>query len=100
MHLRPSLAALLPLSICLLSAPSALAKDEETVSVYLPGYNEKWWSDMYGSVISKVGGTCDCYIGATENAPPWDRTGAYPFCAGQRKDRVLNLLPHADAAEV
>lgn len=59
MHLRPSLASLLPLSICLLSAPAALAKDEETVSVYLPGYNKKWWSDMHGSVISKVGGTRD-----------------------------------------
>ena len=55
MQLRPSLAALLPLSICLLCAPAALAEDEETVSVYLPFYSEKWWSDMHGSVISKVG---------------------------------------------
>lgn len=56
MRLRPSLAALLPLSICLLHAPAALAKDEGTVSVYLPFYSKKWWSDMHGSVISEVGG--------------------------------------------
>lgn len=53
MYLLSSLAALLPLSICLL-APAARADDEETVSVFLPYYSEKWWSDMHGSIISKV----------------------------------------------
>jgi ABC-type sugar transport system substrate-binding protein len=52
MQLRSSLAALLPLALCLLP-PAALAEDEETVSVFLPNYSEKWWSDMHGSVISE-----------------------------------------------
>lgn len=53
MQLRRSLAAL---SLCLLSAPAALAEDDDhsTVSVFLPFYSENWWKDMHGSIISEV----------------------------------------------